>query len=234
MKRSLIAFALTGAGIALSSAAHAVNVDVNIGTPAPVVVAPAPAPVIVAPAPAIVVGWHGDRYWDGHRYWNAANGKNVTAVAASARRDTRRRASADAARLSRATRRAKQRYSTAARHRASAPAADAAGGGEAKRPSMTRSWAAASFSCFLVPSIVARSRQSSRRRANCRRIDLSIRRVARRPPATGSGRQSPYGGISRVAARVGVHARNRGDLRVGYDVRVPNMPLRARPRCDFE
>ncbi|RAQ92324.1 hypothetical protein A4G86_03965 [Burkholderia pseudomallei] len=52
MKRSLIAFALTGAGIALSSAAHAVNVDVNIGTPAPV-----------------VVGWHGDRYWDGHRYW---------------------------------------------------------------------------------------------------------------------------------------------------------------------
>lgn len=69
MKRSLIAFALTGAGIALSSAAHAVNVDVNIGTPAPVVVAPAPAPVIVAPAPASVVGWHGDRYWDGHRYW---------------------------------------------------------------------------------------------------------------------------------------------------------------------
>lgn len=69
MKRSLIAFALTGAGIALSGAAHAVNVDVNIGTPAPVVVAPAPAPVIVAPAPAIVVGWHGDRYWDGHRYW---------------------------------------------------------------------------------------------------------------------------------------------------------------------
>lgn len=69
MKRSLIAFALTGAGIALPGAAHAVNVDVNIGTPAPVVVAPAPAPVIVAPAPAIVVGWHGDRYWDGHRYW---------------------------------------------------------------------------------------------------------------------------------------------------------------------
>lgn len=64
---------------------------------------------------------------------------------------------------------------------------------------MTRSWAAASFSCFLVPSIVARSRRSSRRRANCRRIDLSIRRVARRPPATGSGRQSPYGGILRVA-----------------------------------
>ncbi|WP_323119874.1 hypothetical protein [Burkholderia alba] len=61
MKRTLIAFAL--AGLTLSGAAHAVNVDVNIGTPAPVVVAPGPAPVVVTQ------GWHGDRYWDGHRYW---------------------------------------------------------------------------------------------------------------------------------------------------------------------
>lgn len=213
MKRSLIAFALTGAGIALSSAAHAVNVDVNIGTPAPVVVAPAPLPSSSPPRPRSSSAGTATATGTVTATGNAANGKNVTAVAASARRDTRRRASADAARLSRATRRAKQRYSTAARHRASAPAADAAGGGEAKRPSMTRSWAAASFSCFLVPSIVARSRRSSRRRANCRRIDLSIRRVARRPPATGSGRQSPYGGISRVAARVGGHARGRAEPR---------------------
>ncbi|KVU67679.1 hypothetical protein [Burkholderia ubonensis] len=67
MKRSLLAAALAGLGISLSGIAHAVNVDVNIGTPAPVVVAP--APVVVAPAPAVVIGWHGDRYWDGRRYW---------------------------------------------------------------------------------------------------------------------------------------------------------------------
>lgn len=67
MKRSLIALAFAGLGLSLSGLAHAVNVDVNIGTPAPVVVAP--APVVVAPAPAVVVGWHGDRYWDGRRYW---------------------------------------------------------------------------------------------------------------------------------------------------------------------
>ncbi|CAN0627448.1 conserved exported protein of unknown function [Burkholderia multivorans] len=63
MKRSLIALVLASAGIAASGIAHAVNVDVNIGTPAPVVVAPAPAAVVVAP------GWHDNRYWDGHRYW---------------------------------------------------------------------------------------------------------------------------------------------------------------------
>jgi hypothetical protein len=67
MQRSLIALAFAGLGLSLSGLAHAVNVDVNIGTPAPVVVAP--APVVVAPAPAVIVGWHGDRYWDGHRYW---------------------------------------------------------------------------------------------------------------------------------------------------------------------
>ena len=65
--RSLIALAFAGLGLSLSGLAHAVNVDVNIGTPAPVVVAP--APVMVAPAPAVIVGWHGDRYWDGRRYW---------------------------------------------------------------------------------------------------------------------------------------------------------------------
>ena len=67
MKRSLLATALAGLGISLSGLAHAVNVDVNIGTPAPVVVAP--APVVMAPAPVVVIGWHGDRYWDGRRYW---------------------------------------------------------------------------------------------------------------------------------------------------------------------
>ncbi|KUY62502.1 hypothetical protein WI25_30085 [Burkholderia cepacia] len=67
MQRSLIALAFAGLGLSLSGLAHAVNVDVNIGTLAPVVVAP--APVVVAPAPAVIVGWHGDRYWDGHRYW---------------------------------------------------------------------------------------------------------------------------------------------------------------------
>ncbi|MCA8096121.1 hypothetical protein LGM55_02700 [Burkholderia contaminans] len=66
-QRSLIALAFAGFGRSLSGLAHAVNVDVNIGTPAPVVVAP--APVVVAPAPAVIVGWHGDRYYDGRRYW---------------------------------------------------------------------------------------------------------------------------------------------------------------------
>jgi len=74
LKRSLIALAFASVGLSLSGLAHAVNVDVNIGVPAPVVVVPAPAPVVVAPAPvvvapAIVIGWHGDRYWDGRRYW---------------------------------------------------------------------------------------------------------------------------------------------------------------------
>ncbi|MCC8396878.1 hypothetical protein LJ656_30310 [Paraburkholderia sp. MMS20-SJTR3] len=50
-------------GIGIAGAAHAVNLDVNIGTPAPVV----GAPVIVQQ------GWHGDRYWDGHRYWERQN-----------------------------------------------------------------------------------------------------------------------------------------------------------------
>ncbi|MEK6353665.1 MAG: hypothetical protein V4796_08580 [Burkholderia cenocepacia] len=65
MQRSLIALAFAGLGLSLSGLAHAVNVDVNIGTPAPVVVAP--APVVVAPAP-VIVGWHGDRYWE-RREW---------------------------------------------------------------------------------------------------------------------------------------------------------------------
>jgi len=72
LKRSLIALAFASVGLSLSGLVHAVDVNVNIGVPAPVVVAP--APVVVAPAPvvvtpAIVIGWHGDRYWDGRRYW---------------------------------------------------------------------------------------------------------------------------------------------------------------------
>lgn len=63
MKRALIALAFAGFGISLSGVAHATNVDVNIGTPAPVIFAPAPMPA------QIVIGWHGDRYWDGRRYW---------------------------------------------------------------------------------------------------------------------------------------------------------------------
>lgn len=60
MKYPLLASLVASLGIGLSGAANAVNVDVNIGTPAPVVVAPAP----------VVIGWQGDRYYDGHRYWN--------------------------------------------------------------------------------------------------------------------------------------------------------------------
>ncbi|MEX3693316.1 hypothetical protein AB3X91_19400 [Paraburkholderia sp. BR14263] len=49
------------AATSFSGGAHAVNLDVHIGTPAPVVVTP--ATVVVRQ------GWQGDRYWDGHRYW---------------------------------------------------------------------------------------------------------------------------------------------------------------------
>ncbi|NPT44643.1 hypothetical protein GNZ12_25670 [Paraburkholderia sp. 1N] len=59
MKYPLLASLVASLGIGLSGVANAVNVDVNIGTPAPVVAAPV----------VIQQGWHGDRYWDGHRYW---------------------------------------------------------------------------------------------------------------------------------------------------------------------
>jgi hypothetical protein len=63
MKQTLAGAALFAAIGLVGASAHAadVNVGINIGTPAPVVVAP--APVVVAP------GWYDDRYWDGHRYW---------------------------------------------------------------------------------------------------------------------------------------------------------------------
>ena len=48
MKLSLIASAIISLGICLSGAAHAINVGINIGTPVPVIVAPAP-----------VAGWNG-------------------------------------------------------------------------------------------------------------------------------------------------------------------------------
>jgi hypothetical protein len=56
--------------LGLSNVAHAVNIDINVGTPAPVYVAP--PPVYVAPPAQVVMvpGWHGDRYYDGHRYWS--------------------------------------------------------------------------------------------------------------------------------------------------------------------
>ena len=59
MKYPLLATLVASLGIGLSGVANAVNVDVNIGMPAPVVVAQAP----------VVIGWYGDRYYDGHRYW---------------------------------------------------------------------------------------------------------------------------------------------------------------------
>ena len=90
MKKFALASTILSAGICACSAAHAVNVDISIGAPAPVYVAPAhvyvapapvyvpPPPVRVAPAPFyapapvpayVVIGWHGDRYYDGRRYW---------------------------------------------------------------------------------------------------------------------------------------------------------------------
>ena len=59
MKYPVMTLLIASLGIGLAGAAHAVNLDVNIGTPAPVVA----APVVVQQ------GWHGDRYWDGRRYW---------------------------------------------------------------------------------------------------------------------------------------------------------------------
>ncbi|QCP54505.1 hypothetical protein FAZ95_37055 [Trinickia violacea] len=56
MKPLLLISLAAGLGTGFASVANAVELNVNIGTPAPVVVAP-------------VVGWHGDQYWDGHRYW---------------------------------------------------------------------------------------------------------------------------------------------------------------------
>ncbi|QCP52646.1 hypothetical protein FAZ95_26215 [Trinickia violacea] len=59
MKYPLLASLAVGLGMGLSGAAQAVDLSINVGTPAPVVVTQTP----------VVVGWHGDRYYDGHRYW---------------------------------------------------------------------------------------------------------------------------------------------------------------------
>jgi hypothetical protein len=63
--------------LGLTSVAHAVNIDINVGTPAPVYVAPppvyvAPRPVYMPPPAQVVVvpGWYGERYYDGRRYWS--------------------------------------------------------------------------------------------------------------------------------------------------------------------
>jgi hypothetical protein len=87
LKKSLVYAGLLGvAALGASSAAMAgVSIGLNLGLPAPVVVAPAPGyyapppPVVYAPpppvyapvvaGPVIGIGWYGDRYWDGHRYW---------------------------------------------------------------------------------------------------------------------------------------------------------------------
>jgi hypothetical protein len=64
-KRLYITLAVVGIGAMRCGAANAVDVGVgiNVGTPAPVIVAPQPV-VIASP------GWQGDRYWDGRRYWD--------------------------------------------------------------------------------------------------------------------------------------------------------------------
>jgi hypothetical protein len=59
MKYPLLASLIASLGVSLSGPAHAVDLGINIGRPAPV----------VAAQPAIAAGWHGDRYYDGHRYW---------------------------------------------------------------------------------------------------------------------------------------------------------------------
>lgn len=88
-KRPLLGSTLAIAALGLpalaasTSALARVDVDVNIGAPAPVYVAPAPVyapppPVYVAPAygprpvvvAPVVIGWHGDRYWDGGRWYS--------------------------------------------------------------------------------------------------------------------------------------------------------------------
>ncbi|WP_211467940.1 hypothetical protein [Collimonas silvisoli] len=60
MKHFFIVPTIISLGICLSGAAHAIDVGINIGVP---------APAIVTPVPVIVTGWHGDRYYDGRRYW---------------------------------------------------------------------------------------------------------------------------------------------------------------------
>jgi hypothetical protein len=77
MKKYSYFVAAACALLGLTSVAHAVNIDINVGTPAPVYVAPppvyvAPRPVYVAPPAQVVVvpGWYGERYYDGRRYWS--------------------------------------------------------------------------------------------------------------------------------------------------------------------
>ncbi len=86
---SLLVFVAGAAALAASLPRMArVDIDVNLGAPAPVYVAPAPvyveprpAPVYVAPPPVaygpapvvvapVVIGWHGERYWDGRRWYD--------------------------------------------------------------------------------------------------------------------------------------------------------------------
>lgn len=61
MKSTLLAVLAAALGMGMVNVANAAHTDVNVSIGAP-------GPVVVAPAP-VVVGWHDDRYWDGHRYW---------------------------------------------------------------------------------------------------------------------------------------------------------------------
>ena len=98
--------------LGLTSVAHAVNIDINVGTPAPVYVAPppvyvAPRPVYMPPPAQVVVvpGWYGERYYDGRRYWSRhdwearrrydGDRRHHETIATTARQATPRRASAN-------------------------------------------------------------------------------------------------------------------------------------------
>jgi hypothetical protein len=77
MTRSLVLATFTVgalvAGSAVSASAADVRIGVNIGVPAPVVVAPAP-PVVVAPPPPVVVAPGAPVYFYGNGYYTFYNG----------------------------------------------------------------------------------------------------------------------------------------------------------------
>jgi hypothetical protein len=71
MKKLLLVVSTACSLAGMTDVARAVNIDINVGTPAPVYVAPAPVYVPSPPGRVVVVpGWYGERYYDGHRYWS--------------------------------------------------------------------------------------------------------------------------------------------------------------------